>query len=113
MRHLDDPVQLKRNFEKSLQLVPTQIKDVEEGLEMLIDDDDLLKNALRPTVILNKDTRQARFTLDSLLIQYPHSRIVIGGNESLIRLLLGIEAFQPLLINKLLEKLPQFIADDG
>ena len=50
-------MQLKRNVEKSLQLEPSQIKEVEEGLENLVDDDDLLKGALRPTVSLNKDSR--------------------------------------------------------
>jgi hypothetical protein len=35
-----------------------------------------------------------------------------GQHDSLIKLLLGVEAVQPFLIDRLLEKLPQFV-DDG
>jgi hypothetical protein len=35
-----------------------------------------------------------------------------GQHDNLVKLLLGVEAVQPFLIDRLLEKLPQFV-DDG
>ena len=37
----------------------------------------------------------------------------IGGLDSLIRLLLGVEPIQPKVAVTLLEKLPEYIDDDG
>nr|XP_015202792.1 PREDICTED: Fanconi anemia group D2 protein [Lepisosteus oculatus] len=82
---------------------PNVIKEFITGLESHIEDQEKFKNCLLPCVPRSSDGES--------------STAVTSYQESLIKMLLGIEMLQPSVINTLFEKLPEFmydgVGDDG
>ncbi|ELR12879.1 Fanconi anemia complementation group D2 family protein [Acanthamoeba castellanii str. Neff] len=91
---IDDGVVFKRKVQRALGSDAAQLRRFEAALEGLVDDDAQLKNFLRPVVAKT-------------------NRAGAGQHDNLVKLLLGVEAVQPFLIDRLLEKLPQFVDDGG
>uniref|UniRef100_A0A673APV4 FA complementation group D2 n=1 Tax=Sphaeramia orbicularis TaxID=375764 RepID=A0A673APV4_9TELE len=94
-----DQVIFQKRVQKQLQKSPRYPGIVQEfiaGLESHIEDADRFRNSLLPCVPRLPDGDSSSF------------------QESLLRMLLGIEMLQTLIINTLLEKLPEFMLDgDG
>ncbi|XP_061778669.1 Fanconi anemia group D2 protein isoform X3 [Nerophis ophidion] len=94
-----DQVVFQRRIQKKLQKSPRYPDIVQEfisGLESHIDDADRFRNCLLPCVptLPEGDTS-----------------CVSSFHESLLRMLLGIEMLQTLIINTLLEKLPEYMVN--
>lgn len=83
-----------RNVLKTHESYPEVIDDFLEGLQNRLDDADRFRLSLLP-VSLAEDVEGH-----------------VGGQESLIRMLLGIDVLQPKIASMLLEKLPEFTEDD-
>uniref|UniRef100_A0A673AR16 FA complementation group D2 n=1 Tax=Sphaeramia orbicularis TaxID=375764 RepID=A0A673AR16_9TELE len=91
-----DQVIFQKRVQKQLQKSPRYPGIVQEfiaGLESHIEDADRFRNSLLPCVPRLPDGDSSSF------------------QESLLRMLLGIEMLQTLIINTLLEKLPEFMLD--
>jgi len=84
-----------RNSLKTHQNYPEVIDDFLEGLQEQLDDAGRFRLSLLP-VSMSEDTEGYG-----------------GSQESLIRMLLGVDILQPKIANMLLEKLPEFTEDDG
>ncbi|RMX53291.1 hypothetical protein pdam_00015249, partial [Pocillopora damicornis] len=83
-----------RNALKTHENYPEVIDDFLKGLQNRLDDADRFRLSLLP-VSLAEDVEGH-----------------VGGQESLIRMLLGIDVLQPKIASMLLEKLPEFTEDD-
>lgn len=94
-----DQVVFQKRLQKQLQKSPRYpgiVKEFTTGLESHIEDPERFRNCLLPCVprLLDGDSSQ-----------------VSSFQESLLRMLLGIEMLQSFIINTLLEKLPEFMFD--
>ncbi|TNN85653.1 Fanconi anemia group D2 protein [Liparis tanakae] len=94
-----DQVVFQKRIQKQLQKSPRYpgiVKEFTTGLESHIEDPERFRNCLLPCVprLLDGDSSQ-----------------VSSFQESLLRMLLGIEMLQSFIINTLLEKLPEFMFD--
>ncbi|XP_061689919.1 Fanconi anemia group D2 protein isoform X2 [Syngnathoides biaculeatus] len=99
-----DQVVFQKRIKQKLQKspgYPSILKEFIAGLESHIEDADRFRNCLLPCVPRMADA---------------DSRCISSFQESLLRMLLGIEILQTLIINMLLEKLPEYMlssADDA
>ncbi|KAM7402059.1 hypothetical protein PAMP_017329 [Pampus punctatissimus] len=94
-----DQVVFQKRIQQQLQKSPRYPGIVQEfltGLESHIEDPERFRNCLLPCVPL---------------LSNGDSSCVSSFQESLLRMLLGIELLQTLIINTLLEKLPEFMFD--
>ncbi|XP_061583100.1 Fanconi anemia group D2 protein isoform X2 [Cololabis saira] len=94
-----DQVVFQKRIQRQLQKSPRYPGIIQEfitGLESFIENPDNFRNCLLPCVPQSSDE---------------DSSSVSSFQESLLRLLLGIEMLQTLIINTLLEKLPEFMID--
>ncbi|XP_041834806.1 Fanconi anemia group D2 protein isoform X2 [Melanotaenia boesemani] len=94
-----DQVVFQKRIQQQLQKSPRYPSVMQEfvaGLEAYIENDDRFRNCLLPCVPQ---------------LSGGDSSSVSSFQESLLRMLLGIEMLQTLIINMLLEKLPEFMLD--
>ncbi|KAL6041505.1 Fanconi anemia group D2 protein, partial [Balamuthia mandrillaris] len=89
-----DPTQLRRHVSKTFTQSAEALKKAQEELAEIIDNDEELQHWLRPALTSPDQTEH------------------VATSDCVLKLLLSVDAIQPFLIERLLEKLPQFIVED-